>query len=83
MTYSLDVPEWRDFFRSLDALVLHAFLKELAHELNRRDYYGWRAVSEVADAVLDDVQVAARRAADTLLARANTTRVAPPGASER
>jgi len=83
MTYTLDVTVWRDFLRSLDALVLHAFLKELAAELNRRDYYGWRAVSDVADTVLNDVQVAARRAADTLLARATTARAAPPGASER
>jgi len=83
MTYSLDVTVWRDFFRSLDALVLHAFLKELAAELNRRDYYGWRAVSDVADRIHDDVQVAARRAADTLLARASPPPALPPGASER
>lgn len=82
MTYSLDVPVWREFFRSLDALVLSAFLKELSHELHQRDLVGWRAVSAVADEVHDQVQVAARRAAYSLLDRATSAAAAAPRDSE-
>jgi hypothetical protein len=83
MNVSLDVTQWRDFLRSLDSLLLYGFLKEVAGELRHRDHAGWRAVSDAADALHDDVTSAARRAAETLLARVATTRAHPPGASER
>lgn len=66
MTYSLDVPAWTTFLRSLDGLVLALFLKALAHELRRRSVMQWRVVSDIADDVHDAVQLAARRAADPL-----------------
>jgi len=83
LNYSLDVTVWRDFLRTLDSMLLYAFLKELAAELRHRDHAGWRAVSEVADAIHDDVQSAARRAAAALLAPASTPPVERPGHSLR
>lgn len=73
MIVSIDVPTWREFLRTLDGLTLHAFLKITAHELRERKVESWRMVSEAADDVLDTTQLAARRAAESLLARSKAS----------
>lgn len=78
MTLSIDVTAWREFLRTLDGLVLVAFLKAVSHELHHREMHTWRAVSDAADELHDTIQLAARRAAENLLERGR-----PPSAEDR
>ena len=51
----------QSWFRQLDTLGLSALLKDAGRELFNRDIYRWREVADVANELLDQETLAARR----------------------
>lgn len=52
--------EFRELLRRLDDTAMAALLHELGFELYRRDLYRWRALSELADDLMDRATFDAR-----------------------